>query len=177
MRGRSVVRSCLREDQRHRPIPVSFPGYAPFGVTATGSWANGGTHSWSADGYRSSDGSTPLREPQRAPGSNEEPIRVWTPSRPSRPDGPRLAARTGCSFGMEAGRYGGTTGREIIRSPSGQPPCGRRPIDNQGLLMEAARRLRQRATDSSTSWQANHHPTSRTPAESAAASCCAPFQR
>ena len=31
----------LREDLTHRPILISFPGYAPFGVTATGSWANG----------------------------------------------------------------------------------------------------------------------------------------
>ena len=36
---------------------------------------------------------------------------------------------------MEAGRYGGTTRGETARSP-------RRPIDNQGLLMEAARRKR-----------------------------------
>ena len=39
----------------------------------------------------------------------------------------------------------------------------------------AARRLGQRSTHSRASWQASHHPTFRTPAGSAAASCYAAF--
>ena len=59
------------------------------------------------------------------------------------------------------------------RSPSAKRPCGRRPIDKQGLLMEAARRLGQRSTHSRAICRARHAPTFRTPAGSAAARACA----
>jgi len=75
--------------------------------------------------------------------------------------------RPGVPAGWKLGETGGSAGPETGRSP-------RRPIDNQGLLMEAARRLRQRSSHSRAFWRASHAPTFRTPAGSAAASCWAP---
>ena len=40
IRAMTVIQSCCEEDPRPRPIPISFPGYASFGVTATSGWAS-----------------------------------------------------------------------------------------------------------------------------------------
>jgi hypothetical protein len=72
---------------------------------------------------------------------------------------------------MEAGRYGGTTGGETARSPRWLRPKGR-PIDNQGLLMEAARRKRATLPYSTARWRARQEASEAQPAGSASARAC-----
>jgi hypothetical protein len=73
IRAMTVVQSCCEEDSRPQPIPISVPSYASFGVTATGSWANGQPLDTTAK-----MAAPPLREPQRAPGSMKSPTeRGW----------------------------------------------------------------------------------------------------